>query len=324
MRNRQIPMNKGPEEALDGEVRFDDIKAVAAPYVSNHRMTVGRPSPLPCFAGKFGIDDLADGQTVHRARIEPETEFETSFVSNSGVIVTVVLEGKLEFALNANTYVFEAAKAPIALAWTNLEAVNVTRRTREGEYLVKCQVHTPLNYFDQDWRGGTSGFLERHIDVTSWRPGLSVTDAAQDLISQNPLSALRARMASSRFAVEALDSLLLHLESSWARLKPSRIASAKNHVEQTAIDKPSLDEIATAVGYSVSGLQRAYRAAYGMTVIEHQRSVLLEHALALLRMGEVSVAQAAEMTGYKTPTNFTSAFVKHFGVLPSKVRNGAE
>lgn len=322
MGNRKKIMSNGPEDQLDTELGFDDLKAIAAPYVSRHRMTVGRPSPLPCFTGKFGIDDLGEGQTVHQARIEPEAEFETSFVAKTGMLVTVVLDGKLEFSLEDEAYEFEVSKAPIALAWTNLEPVTVTRRTREDERLVKCQVHTPLSFFDGDWIAGTGGFLESHAKPTVWRPGLAVTEAASDLIAQKPLSTLRARMASSRFAVEALESLLQHLEGSLLRPRHSRITAARNYVEQSAVEKPSLDEIATATGYSVSGLQRAYRATFGMTVIEHQRTVLLDHALTALRSGKATVAQAAELAGYKTPTNFTSAFVKHFGFLPSRARTG--
>lgn len=66
---------------LKGPVGFDDLKKNSAPFVSRHRMTIGKAAPLHCFDGSFGISDIGEGQTVHQSLIDPETEFETSFIA---------------------------------------------------------------------------------------------------------------------------------------------------------------------------------------------------------------------------------------------------
>ncbi|MEM9127712.1 MAG: AraC family transcriptional regulator, partial [Pseudomonadota bacterium] len=295
-------------------------KANAEPYVQRHRMRVGNPSPLPCFNGQFGIRDLGEGQTVHLSRIEQDAEFETSFTAKTGMLVTIILEGRLEFALDGKQHVFCAEETPLALAWMNLKPVEVVRRSRPGDRLIKVQVHTPLSFLDEDWQLGTDGFLSTHLQVLEWHPGLAVSEAAQDMVRADTLSPVRSRMVSSRFAIEALDSLLEHLECRQSSGSNQRIAEARAYVEHTACDRPGLKDIAAATGYSVSALQRAYRLAYGMTVIEHQRKLLLDHAMESLRAGVATVSQASHVAGYRNPTNFTSAFARQFGIVPSQVR----
>lgn len=309
---------------LSGDLAFRDLQAVAAPHVSGHRMTVGRPNPLPSWSGNFGICDLGAGQTIHCTAVAPLAEAETVFVSKPGMIVTLLLEGVFEFALNGKACRFEAGEGSLALAWVNLAPVAVTRRMRAGDSLRKCQLHMPLDHLDDAWREGTETFLQRDAEVTAWRPGLAVCEAARALMAPGALSPLRARMAAARFAVAALDSLLIHLESGSGVGAPPQVSEARNLVEQTALDRPTLAEIAARTGYSVSALQRAYRAAYGMTVIEHQRRFLLNHAFALLAGGQVTVAGAAQAVGYTSPSNFTHAFRRLFGVAPSRVRKGAQ
>ena len=319
MGNHQKQMQDAQRAVLPGTLGFEALRDNAAPYVTRHRMTVGRPAPLPCFSGTFGIHDIGKGQTVHQSSIAPETEFETSFVAETGLLVSIILDGRLTFALDGRAYDFQACERPLAVAWCNLEPEEVTRRTEQQDHLVKVQVHTPLSFFDAAWREGTGSILKTHCEVIAWQPGLAATEAARDLIEGRGLSALRSRMASSRFAVEALDSLLEHVEARTST-SSSRIAAARAYVEQTAADHPGLTQIAAATGFSVSSLQRTYRSTYGMTVIEHQRRLLLEQAMRALQSGRISVAQASRMAGYRSPTNFTSAFTKLFGVPPSRIK----
>ncbi|PCJ08035.1 MAG: hypothetical protein COB16_08525 [Rhodobacteraceae bacterium] len=319
MQERQNPMQNAQQEILSGRLGFESLRKYSAPYVSQHRLTVGRPPHLPCFSGQFGINELGEGQTVHQSRIEPEVEFETSFTARDGVLVTVILEGKMEFSLDTTPYCFEVEDTPIALAWTNQTPVAVARRSRQADTLEKVQVHTPLSFFDAAWRAESGGFFDSHTQVLAWNPGTSASRAAKTLMQDQSASPLRKRMATARFAVEAMDSLIENLERLQGSRPQQRISVARAYVEQTAERRPSLGEIAAATGYSVSSLQRAYRATFGLTVIEHQRQILLDYAMASLRKGGVSVGQAALAAGYSNPTNFSSAFQRAFGLSPSQV-----
>ncbi|WP_299506418.1 AraC family transcriptional regulator [uncultured Roseobacter sp.] len=322
MRNHQKQMQNAQVPVLSGDLGFEALRKSAAPYVKRHRMTVGRPAPLPCFAGQFGIRDIGDGQTVHQSRIARETEFETSFIAETGLLVSIVLDGRLTFSLDGHAYDFRTSGQPLAVAWANLKPVEVTRRTAQPDHLVKVQVHTPLSFFDLTWKAGIGQILGTHGKVISWSPGLAASEAAGGLIKGKDVSEPRSRMAASRFAVEALDSLLEHLEAQ-GDAASSRIAAARAYVEQTASEHPRLSDIAVATGFSVSSLQRIYRDTYGMTVIEHQRRLVLEQALRALRSGHISVAQAARIAGYRSPSNFSSAFAKEFGKPPSRIKSDA-
>ncbi|MEM1079350.1 MAG: AraC family transcriptional regulator [Pseudomonadota bacterium] len=321
MRNRQFLMQNALGRQKTGAVGFAAMKDVSAPFVSQHRMTLGVPDGEACFSGKFGISDIGDGQTVHCAVIDPDVEFETSFMAQPGLVVTIVLEGKLEFALDGAAYCFDASDGPVAVAWVNLKPVSVTRRTRLNDPLSKVQIRTPLSFFDEVWRSGSNGFLDRHTELTHWQPSMEFANAAHKVLDGRAQTDLRARMMSSRLAVEALDALLAHLEIEDTGTIPARLAAARSYVEQTATERPNLAHIAAATGYSVSALQRAYRTAFGMTVIGHQRRLLLETAYQALQSGDLCIAQAAQAAGYNSPTNFTSAFIREFGFPPSRLRS---
>ncbi|MCV6584227.1 MAG: AraC family transcriptional regulator [Marinibacterium sp.] len=313
MQNAQSP---APEP-----MGFDRLRNSAAPYVSAHRMTVGRPPHLPCFAGQFGIDEIAEGHTVHLSQIDAETEFETSFVARPGLLVTIVLDGTMEFWLDGNAHVAQVTNTPVAMAWVNRQPVDVRRRTRRDEHLIKAQLHLPPSALGPGWEDSNAPFSQSHTQVHRWRPGLAACDAAQGLLERPQMSEARARLATSRFSIEALDSLMAHLEAQSANTATSRIATARSYVEQTAPDRPSLGRIAEDTGYSVSALQRHYRAAFGMTVIEHQRRLLLDRAMTALRDDGISVNEVSRQAGYSSPTNFAAAFTRQFGMCPSKVRS---
>lgn len=232
-----------------------------------------------------------------------------------------MLDRTLEFSIDGTVYAFTAADTPVAVAWYNQRPVEFVRRSCKGDPLIKVRVKTPPKFFGSEWKDGCHGFLVTHAEVLSWHPGTVASTAARNHVETGKTSVLRARMASSRLAIEALDTLLEHLEPRARNGDTDRIAKARAYVELTAEQKPDLKQIAQANGFSVGVLQRRYRDVYGRTVIEHQRQLLLQLAMESLRTEDISVAQASVLAGYSNPTNFTAAFVKLFGMRPSQIRN---
>lgn len=82
---------------------------------------------------------------------------------------------------------------------------------------------------------------------------------------------------------------------------------------------PGLPELARLVGTNVQKLTSGFRQLFGMSVYDYVREQRLELSYRLLAAGEIGVAQAADACGY-TPSHFTKAFRKRFGVAPSTLR----
>lgn len=67
-------------------------------------------------------------------------------------------------------------------------------------------------------------------------------------------------------------------------------------------------------------LQHGFKRLCGVSIHDFQTELRMEAALAMLRSGNLPIAQIAERCGFSEPTNFTAAFKKHFAVLPKQVR----
>jgi AraC-like DNA-binding protein len=81
----------------------------------------------------------------------------------------------------------------------------------------------------------------------------------------------------------------------------------------------SLTDLADEVGLSVSGLKTKFREIYGKPVFQYLREVRMICARHGIEQEGWTVQQAAFFAGYKHPENFSTAFQKIFGVLPSKI-----
>ena len=83
----------------------------------------------------------------------------------------------------------------------------------------------------------------------------------------------------------------------------------------------SLQEIANHMNLSVSTLQRRFKSVFGMTVIEYARIERLEKAKRALIEDDLSIGEAAYLSGYQHASSFVSAFTKHFDISPSRYKN---
>jgi AraC-like DNA-binding protein len=82
----------------------------------------------------------------------------------------------------------------------------------------------------------------------------------------------------------------------------------------------TLAGLAKATGVSTRSLNTKFRAAFGVPVFEYLKRRRLEFARDALLHRRVSVAEIAYQVGYASPANFTTAFRRYFGHVPSALR----
>ena len=75
-------------------------------------------------------------------------------------------------------------------------------------------------------------------------------------------------------------------------------------------------ELARQVGMCDYNLKRGFKEAFGTTVFGYLRDRRLEKAQQLLLEQKMTVASVARAVGYDSPTSFTTAFKRKFGVGP--------
>ncbi|MCV6601219.1 MAG: AraC family transcriptional regulator, partial [Cohaesibacter sp.] len=90
----------------------------------------------------------------------------------------------------------------------------------------------------------------------------------------------------------------------------------RNMVTQNLENLPSISDIASQLGTNNTTLRRAFKATYGVTLMDYIRIQRLEMARIMLREGRFQVAEIAYRVGYANPANFTNAFRRQFGYAP--------
>jgi AraC-like DNA-binding protein len=82
---------------------------------------------------------------------------------------------------------------------------------------------------------------------------------------------------------------------------------------------PTIHELARMVSISESKLKKDFKLIYGVPVYEYFQKVRMQAAKDKLLSGDHSVKEVAMELGYSNLSNFTIAFKKEFGLLPSKL-----
>ncbi len=103
------------------------------------------------------------------------------------------------------------------------------------------------------------------------------------------------------------------------RTEIEKIYKAREILMRDISNPCSLVELALKVGTNECTLKKVFKEVFGYTVYGYVQETRMKYAKKLLLEGKTTVTEAAESVGYKNATHFTSAFKKHFGVLPSKM-----
>lgn len=82
---------------------------------------------------------------------------------------------------------------------------------------------------------------------------------------------------------------------------------------------PTINQLARMVSISESKLKKDFKLIYGLPVYEYFQKVRMQAAKDKLLGGDHSVKEVAMELGYSNLSNFTIAFKKEFGLLPSKL-----
>ena len=84
----------------------------------------------------------------------------------------------------------------------------------------------------------------------------------------------------------------------------------------------SVEDLADEMDISYSSLYAKVKSLTGHSPLTYLNTYRMNVADELLRTGNYSVAEVADMVGSSSPFNFTRLFKKHFNVTPSSVKDG--
>lgn len=170
-----------------------------------------------------------------------------------------------------------------------------------------------------------------HLAIRTWAPSPRALAIAEQLLNPaalaGPMSGLYLESRVLELVAEAFaqmaDCARSYVQSVAPELRPDEYARAcrlRDLLDSGNADAMSLAEMARAMRCNCNSLQQQFRAAFGKTVFDYLRASRLRRAAVALQNEGVSVARAAEIAGYSSQANFSTAFRRHFGVPPKRYR----
>lgn len=175
-------------------------------------------------------------------------------------------------------------------------------------------------------RAGSQTDWAWHPACRPWQPSARTAALANQLLRYSgepcPLQQLQIESKALELVTEALDFLDLD-QAGTSGLRPDefrRVSRLKAFLDSGKADQLDLPSIAQHAGCNANTLQQWFRHAYGQTVFDYLRESRLRRAARLLEQDGISVAQAAEVAGYTSQGNFSTAFRRCFGICPKQMR----
>ena len=98
------------------------------------------------------------------------------------------------------------------------------------------------------------------------------------------------------------------------------LSSVLDYIEHNLCEPITLDDIAAACNFSLSGLHAMFSYAFGYSLKQYLTGRRLSHAAYDLVNTDFTVISIAMKYQYNSPETFTRAFVKFFGEPPSAYR----
>ena len=115
----------------------------------------------------------------------------------------------------------------------------------------------------------------------------------------------------------AMNSTSTDLSIALSASNYNRMLEVQKIIHQYWVHPPSISQLSAQVGTNVCYLKRHFKLAFGTTIYAYAHQLRMEKALKLLQQKEKRISEIAHIVGYKHAAHFTTAFKKHYGVVPT-------
>lgn len=294
-------------------------------------LTPGIRSASPLMQGSFSIIPLREGLSLHCTDLLQLQDMTTQFeIRSEGIKVLLKLEGDAEVFMDAHSLPLGAGEGKKARPQGAVVALNAPATFRRHSWAGSRQRMVVLT-LTPAWFDAADlpcDFIREHLAMHSWTPTPRAVSVAELLIRPEGLNNVMQKLHQESRALELVAEALTQTLTTDFPSKHALSGSALRRVDrlQRFLDSGEADQldmrsIAQAIGCNANTLQQHFREVCGQTIFDYLRQQRLQRAAMALRHDGVSVARAAEIAGYSSQANFSTAFRRHFGLMPKHCRN---
>lgn len=281
--------------------------------------------------GHFLNVSLRDGLSMHCTDILQLQDMATQIhMREEGVKILIKLEGNADVFMDEHALPFASSRAPRAIpqgAVVALHAPATFRRYAKTGARQRMVVLT-VNPAWMDAAHITTQDTLKHLAMHRWTPTPRTIALTEQLLHPNGLHGAMGSLHQESRAVELIAEAFGQILSPQETRAPVLSASALHRVQrlQQLLDSGEADQldmrgIAKAMACNATTLQQQFRQVSGQSIFDYLRQQRLQRAAHALSHRGVSVAQAADIAGYTSQANFSTAYRKHFGITPKYSRN---
>ncbi|WP_421779848.1 helix-turn-helix domain-containing protein [Kiloniella litopenaei] len=245
--------------------------------------------------------------------------------------ICLITHGRIEGTLGDASYCLDANNGPKGYIWALSQPTLWTRQMRKGTKVSKIIISADFNwietYIDQDIESSSriQEFLHGKLDIRNWKPSKRAIALAGKLITPQTSSPIIKKLQAESHALEILAEALKSILSSQSMSSDVKEDAPQEHkarivreyIEDNVHEGLNLDTISTVLAMSKSSLQKSFKIAYGMTVMDYVRERRLVTARDAIEQDNITISQAAFLAGYNSAANFSTAFKRVFGFSPS-------
>ena len=275
---------------------------------------------------------LRPGLSLHLGEAVEHADATGQSMDESRMRIVIVLGGGVELAyghsglrLGAQQGRADADAAIIAMR----APAECLRTARRGDYSRRISIGLGRDWIEQAMPDGGDAPLRRRLEVRCWKTSAHARALAEQLFRPPPLVPAVAGLYLESRTIDLVFEALTRREAGDAAAAPvggllpaafRRMCEVREFIEVHATEIADVAAIAGHAGLSVATLQRHFRMAHGMTMLECIQRTRLRKARDALERDGVDVRRAALIAGYASPANFATAFRRRYGLPPSKVR----
>jgi AraC-like DNA-binding protein len=292
---------------------------------------------VPIISGNITHLELQPGMSLHCVEGQDLHNNFSSRPIEPGLRIVIVLDGRVRVAFGGKWLVIDTESGDKPQSKGALVSIGETttfgREWQRGKFERKLSIGLSKEWLAQngfDAHGSDvklAEAMQKPVTFHEWTLSHRMISLAEKILDHAASGGVLKRMALLGSVFEVVHDALNSLESS-SHAAPSIVSRRyqKIHKVRDFLDHPdylhlSVQEIAGIVALSQSTLQRQFKAIFGMSVDAYRRDGRLKIAHHLLEKEGLSVSQVADQVGYTSAANFSTAFKRHYGVLPKAVRS---
>lgn len=318
-------------------VTRSDLVRSAGLLGSDYVFNDSAPADEAVLHGQFDTLHLRPGLILHAAAVRDLRTMRTRNALNPGVKIVVVIDGHTDLSFGHHRFdLGPQGQDPGARnrgALVNLAEIDTfSRRWQRDRHERKVSLTLTPEWLDLDGgdcaaAAGLKAFTQAHLACQPWTVSARARELARQILEPSSflpgLQRLRLESRCIELATEALSALepapVPAVAPALREADRRRLARLEDLLHSEEIVGLSTADIARDVGSNPTTLQALARRAWGCTVFERLRDIRMDKAHQLLA-GGAGVAQAAEVAGYASAPNFSTAFKRRYHCSPREVR----